>query len=113
MKTTKIFCDVDPSGVDPSGVGTPRHCILMMDGRKAGFIEYSLHGKIAIVTHTEMDRQYEGRGLGSALARQMLQLVCDEGWQVVPVCGFFAHYLRTHPEYASAVTPASRHIFDI
>lgn len=103
MNRTGIFHDAD----------VPHRYALMVDERQAGFIEYGVYGQVAIVTHTEIDSQYEGSGLGSELARQALQFFADQGWQVVPVCGFFARYLRTHPEHTAAVTPASRRIFDL
>jgi predicted GNAT family acetyltransferase len=96
---------------DLPGVDTTRLYELMVDGRRIGFIEYSLYGCVAIVTHTEIDPRCEGRGYGSELARQASAFFRSEGWQVVPVCGFFARYLRTHPEDAQLLTPASRRIF--
>jgi uncharacterized protein len=113
MSATKIFRDVDTQDGAASGVDTPHHYELMLNGDRAGFIEYHLYGKVAIVTHTEVDRRYEGQGVGSELARQMLQFFRSQDWQVVPVCGFFAHYLRTHSENATLVTPACRRLFDI
>lgn len=86
---------------------------LIVDGRLSGFVEYYPFEHVAIVTHTEVDAQLEGKGHGSELARQALEYFREEGKQVVPICGFFARYVRTHPAYAEIVTPASRHIFDI
>jgi predicted GNAT family acetyltransferase len=117
-KPTKIFCDdaaadAGAPGLDTQGVDTPHRFALMMDGRQAGFIEYSLYGRTAIVTHTEIRSEYGGRGLGTELASQAVRFFTARGWQVVPVCGFFARHLRTHPEHAAAATPASRRIFDL
>jgi uncharacterized protein len=100
-------------GDNASNVDTPCRYELMVHGRRTGFIEYSLYGRTAIVTHTEIDPQCEGRGYGSELARQAAAFFRNEGWQVVPVCGFFARYLRTHPDDAALATPASRRIFGI
>jgi predicted GNAT family acetyltransferase len=96
-----------------AGADAPRRFELMREDACVGFIEYSVYGRVAIVTHTEIARRHEGQGLGSQLARQALQFFGEQGWQVVPVCAFFARYLRTHPEYSGAVTPASRRIFDL
>jgi predicted GNAT family acetyltransferase len=86
---------------------------LIADGRLCGFIEYYPFDRIAIVTHTEVDANLEGKGYGSELARQALEFFRSEGRQVVPICGFFARYVRTHPVRAEQVTPASRRIFNI
>jgi predicted GNAT family acetyltransferase len=86
---------------------------LIVDSREIGFIQYYLFSHVAIVTHTEIAQGHEGKGYGAALAQQALDYFRSEGRQVVPVCGFFAAYLRTHAEYADLVTPACRHIFAI
>jgi uncharacterized protein len=78
-----------------------------------GFIEYYPFGHIVIVTHTEVHPRLEGKGYGSELARQAVGYFQSEGKQIVPICGFFAQFLRKHPQYANAVTPASRNIFGI
>lgn len=78
-----------------------------------GFIEYYEFEHVAIVTHTEVRRELEGRGRGSEVARQAVAYFWREGKQIVPVCGFFAHFLRKHPEYADMVSPESRRIFNI
>jgi uncharacterized protein len=86
---------------------------LIVEGRPRGFIEYYPFDQVAIVTHTEVDAQLEGKGHGSELVRQALEYFRAEGKQVVPICGFFARYVRMHQSYADIVTPASRYIFDI
>jgi uncharacterized protein len=82
-------------------------------GVAIGFIEYYPFEHIAIVTHTEVKPALEGKGQGSELARQAVAYFQSEGKQIVPICGFFAHFLRKHPEYVNMVTPASRRIFNI
>jgi len=90
-----------------------RHFDLLIDGARIGLIEYQLFGDVAIVLHTEIARQYGGQGYGSELARQAASFFRDRGWRVVPVCGFFARYLRTHPDQAALATDASRQVFDL
>lgn len=86
---------------------------LTVDGCVSGFIEYYPFDHVVIVTHTEVNAQIEGSGHGSELARQALEFFRNEKKQVVPVCGFFAHYIRKHPDYVGLVTPESRRIFNI
>jgi len=111
-KSTKIFHDAGNAvaHADPSADST-RHFILTIEGHKAGFIEYSLYGVTAIVTHTEIHSRHGGQGLGTELASEAVRFFASQGWQVVPVCGFFARHLRSHPEHAVVATPASRRIF--
>ena len=47
-----------------------------------------------IMTHTELDPQFKGRGLGSILAGEALADLARRGAVVVPRCPFIAHYLK-------------------
>lgn len=78
-----------------------------------GFVDYYPFDAVAIVTHTEVRPELEGNGRGSELARRAVLHFQGEGRKIVPVCGFFAQFLRKHPEYANSVTPESRRIFNI
>jgi predicted GNAT family acetyltransferase len=69
----------------------------------AGFAAYRLRGEptsIVVFTHTEVDPAYEGKGVGSALARAALDDVRARGLGVVAICPFISAYIRRHPEYA-------------
>lgn len=60
--------------------------------------EYKLvPGKI-IFTHTEVPPAHEGKGIGSALIRFALAAARDRGLTVVPLCPFFAAYMKKHAE---------------
>ncbi len=86
----------------------------LADGdRLYGFVDYYPFGDIAVITHTEVNPALEGRGHGKKLAAKAMEYLHAEGKRVVPVCGFIAHYLRTHPQHHDLVTPASRSIFNI
>ena len=41
----------------------------------------------------------EGRGLGSELVESVLGDIRDQGWKMVPQCGFVAHYVQRHPQW--------------
>ncbi|MCD4525022.1 GNAT family N-acetyltransferase [Nocardioides sp. cx-173] len=38
-------------------------------GEAAGFAEYLLTDELIVFTHTDVERRFEGKGVGSALAR--------------------------------------------
>jgi predicted GNAT family acetyltransferase len=82
-------------------------------GKSIGFIEYYAFEHIAIIVHTEVNSALEGKGHGSRVAQHALEYMRGQQKQVVPICGFFAHFLRKHPEYTELVTPESRRIFKI
>lgn len=66
-------------------------------------IEYiEAQGKI-FLTHTEVPESLEGKGIGSALVRQVLEDIQEKGLTLVPLCPFVAAYIRRHPEYNALV----------
>ena len=73
-----------------------------VDGALAGFAEYKLREGVIVFTHTEVDDAYEGRGVGSVLARQALDAVREAGERrVVPRCPFIKAWIDRHPDYRS------------
>jgi len=74
--------------------------VAKIDGEVAGFVSYRMQGDDFVFVHTEVDDAFEGRGVGSALARQSLDDVRRQGVKVVPQCPFIAGWIEKHPEYA-------------
>ena len=62
---------------------------------------------------TRRGADHDGQGVGSAIARHVLDEARAKGQQVIPVCQFIAGWLRKHPEYVDIVQPASRRAFNI
>jgi len=76
---------------------------LLVDGETAGLAAYKVREGAIIVTHSEVDRQFRGRGLAGELARRTLDQIRARDLHVVPLCPYFAHYVGEHPEYADIV----------
>lgn len=77
-----------------------------LDGALGGFAAYVLREDPAriVFTHTEVDPAFEGRGVGSAIARGALDDVRATGERsVVPQCPFIAGWIEKHPDYADLV----------
>ncbi|HET6152849.1 MAG TPA: GNAT family N-acetyltransferase [Marmoricola sp.] len=75
-----------------------------IDGRLAGFAEYHLSGSSIVFTHTEVDAEFEGHGVGSTIIRTSLDEIRAAGvYDVVPVCPFYQGWIEKHPDYASLV----------
>jgi predicted GNAT family acetyltransferase len=72
---------------------------LDADGHVA-FSNYKRDGGVITIMHTEVPAALNGRGIGSALVRGLLDLMRAQGLLVVPVCPFVAGYIAKHPEYA-------------
>jgi len=71
---------------------------LALDGGTA-FATYRRAGDVLIIPHTEVPRQLEGRGHGSALVKGVLEFARAQGLKVRPACPFVAEFMRRHPEY--------------
>ncbi|GAB2451924.1 GNAT family N-acetyltransferase [Streptomyces incanus] len=65
----------------------------------AGFIDYQETSELIVLTHTEVDPTFEGRGVGGALARAALDDIRERGLKALVICPFIISWLRNHPEY--------------
>jgi predicted GNAT family acetyltransferase len=75
-----------------------------VDGRLAGFAEYHLRSSSIVFTHTEVDPEFEGRGIGSTIIRTSLDEIRAAGvYDVVPICPFYKGWIEKHPDYADLV----------
>ena len=68
------------------------------------FVEYTMPstGSITLL-HTEVPKELGGRGVGSILAKAVLENVRAQGLKVEARCEFLAGYIKKHPEFSSLV----------
>jgi RimJ/RimL family protein N-acetyltransferase/predicted GNAT family acetyltransferase len=64
-----------------------------------GIIDYVREGTTTVITHTETELSWRGRGIAGQLTRAALELVRARCEKVVPLCPFTARYIEDHPEY--------------
>jgi predicted GNAT family acetyltransferase len=69
-------------------------------------------GKI-MFTHTEVPPAHEGKGVGTALIRFALASARTRGLKVIPICPFFAAYIKKHAEEQDLLDPAYRKILGV
>ena len=76
----------------------------------AGFVEYQDTSELVVLTHTEVGTTFEGKGIGSALARAALDDVRERRLKALVICPFILGWLRTHPDYQDLLfnAPPSR-----
>ena len=79
------------------------------DGSYA-FAEYTLPAGKIMFTHTEVPPRHEGQGLGTLLIRTALASARERGLQVIPICPFFAEFIRKHAQEQDLLDPAWRKI---
>jgi len=75
----------------------------LLGGEVAGYAEYGASPSRVVFTHTVVEPQFEGRGIGSALAKTALDAAVAAGQRIVPYCPFISAYLRRHREYDAYV----------
>jgi uncharacterized protein len=73
---------------------------LDADGHIA-FSNYKRSNGLLTILHTEVPKELEGRGIGSALVRGLLEIARAQGLKVHAVCPFVKSYLDRHPEYSN------------
>ena len=74
-----------------------------LDGEPAGLIAYLPEDGWLVIDHTEVFPQFEGKGVGSRLAKAVLDDVEARGVHINPQCPFVAGYIQKHPEYKRLV----------
>jgi uncharacterized protein len=71
-----------------------------VDGTVAGFAQHEFSDGHIVFVHTEVDDAFEGKGVGSVLARAALDDVRAKGeHDVVALCPFIAAWIERHPAY--------------
>lgn len=86
----------------------------LVNNEAAKQYEFDVDGKIAkieyirttdkiFLTHTEVPTTLEGKGIGSALVKAVLEDVKKKDLILVPLCPFVAAYIKRHPEWKSLV----------
>ncbi len=77
-------------------------------GEHLALVEYIPAGTNIVFTHTEVPPSLEGQGVGSRLAKHVLDYAVENGLKVQPLCPFMAAYIRRHPEYQAHVFGARK-----
>ena len=79
----------------------------------AGYAEYNLLTDAIMFTHTEVLSAFEGKGVGSTLAKHVLDDARTRKLHVIPVCQFIAGYIRKHRDYLDLVREDIQRAFKI
>ena len=71
--------------------------------RVLGLAAYRREAGRVVFTHTEVDPDAEGTGVGGKLVRGALDDVRARGERAVPQCSFVRGWIERHPEYRDLV----------
>jgi predicted GNAT family acetyltransferase len=69
----------------------------------AGYVTYRLRPQRITFLHTEVEPALEGHGIGSKLAKAVLDDARTRGLSVILLCPFIASWVRRHPSYGDMV----------
>jgi predicted GNAT family acetyltransferase len=83
------------------------------DGELAGFLTYRSRPELIELVHTEIDEEFEGRGLGSQLISFALGDARERGLAVLPFCPFVNDYIQRHRQYVELVPEGRREDFGL
>lgn len=75
----------------------------MLGRRPAAYSSYELEPGRIVFMHTVVRPQFEGRGVGSRLAKFAVDDARARGLRITPVCPFVRAYLKRHRENDSIV----------
>ncbi len=84
-----------------------------VDRELAGFTTYRARPAWIALNHTEVDDDFEGRGVGSELVRRVLDDARSKELDVLPFCPFVSSYIARHEEYLDLVPQARREEFGL
>lgn len=76
------------------------------EGELAGLVQYQRRPDRIAFVHTEVRPEFEGKGVGSALAAAALDAARQQGLEVIPQCPYIRGYIARHPDYADLVADA-------
>jgi predicted GNAT family acetyltransferase len=93
----------DKTGAPTTVTAEADQYTIAVDGQVVGKAEYLDRGDKRVFTHTEVDKNYEGRGLATILIGQALQETRDAGLRIKAMCPMVAAYLEKHDEYDDIV----------
>lgn len=95
------------SGVTVSRNDASHRYEAHLDGRLAGYLDFRERDGEIVLIHTETLDEFQGRGVGSAVARFALDDVRSRGAKAVALCPFVRRWLTKHPEYKDLVVHAA------
>jgi uncharacterized protein len=76
---------------------------ITVDGKLAGFVDYTAGDGTVALIHTEVDDAFGGQGVGGHLAKGALDDLRRQGLRVSPICPFIKGWIEKHAEYQDLV----------
>ena len=73
---------------------------------KMAIMDYKKKDNKLYILHTEVPKEFEGKGIASAMVKKVLNIIKEKDMKLVSLCPFVSGYIKRHPEYKSLVANA-------
>jgi uncharacterized protein len=93
----------DKTGAPTTVTAESDRYTIAVEGNEVGKAEFTHRGNQRVFTHTEVDDNYEGRGLATILIGEALRQTRDSGLRIVATCPMVANYVSKHDEFKDVV----------
>ena len=70
---------------------------------KMAIMDYKKKDNKLYILHTEVPKEFEGKGIASAMVKKVLNLIKEKDMKLVSLCPFVSGYIKRHPEYKSFI----------
>ncbi len=89
-----------------------RYEAVLPDGEEVAYMTVEKSPGLWTIRGTWVPPSFSGRGVGSALARRVLDEARAEGVQIYPQCQFLASYIKRNRHEADLVHPEHLHLVE-
>lgn len=72
---------------------------LTEEGKKAGEMTYSRRDKNIVLEHTEVDPNFQGKGIGKKLIKEAVDYARENDLKIIPECSYAKKILERSSEY--------------
>jgi uncharacterized protein len=90
----------DRTGAATEVVAEQDRFSISVENRRVGFADFYDRDGQRVFPHTEVDPEFQGRGLATILVREALEATRAAGLQVVPQCWMVAEFIEKNPEFS-------------
>lgn len=73
-----------------------------------GVLEYSRKEDVIYLTHTEVPKEMQGKGIGTHLVKRSLDYIRSQHLTVVPMCSFVRKFIDNNEEYHDLLSEGYR-----
>jgi predicted GNAT family acetyltransferase len=73
-------------------------------GKEIGLMHYQMQGNgTMVIDHTEVDKAYEGKGLGRQLVKAGVEYARENHLKIMPLCPFAKKVFNITPDFADVL----------